>query len=67
VQLAWRWVRFQTGSEITAWFGQRANGNGRRNRRVAIVAVARKLLIALRRYAVRGLVPNGARLKPTPA
>lgn len=64
VQLAWRWVRFQTGSDITAWFVARTGGNGKRNRRVAIVAVARKLLIALWRYATQGLVPTGARLRP---
>jgi transposase len=64
VQLAWRWVRFQTGSEITAWYAARTGGDSRRNRRVAIVAVARKLLIALWRYATQGLVPSGARLRP---
>jgi transposase len=64
IQLAWRWVRFQTGSDITAWFAARTGGNSKRNRRVAIVAVARKLLIALWRYATQGLVPTGARLRP---
>ena len=67
VQLAWRWVRFQTESAITAWFVQRTGGESRRSRRVAIVAVARKLLVALWRYATRGLLPPGARLKPTAA
>lgn len=65
IQLAWRWVRFQTGSDITAWFVARTSGNSKRNRRVAIVAVARKLLIALWRYATQGLVPTGARLRPS--
>jgi transposase len=64
VQLAWRWVRFQTGSDITAWFVARTRGNSKRNRCVAIVAVARKLLIALWRYATQGLVPTGAKLRP---
>lgn len=67
VQLAWRWVRFQTGSDITAWFAARTGGNSRRNRRVAIVAVARKLLVTLWRYATQGLVPTGAKLRPTVA
>ena len=67
VQLAWRWVRFQNASEITAWFTQRTGSESRRNRRVAIVAVARKLLVALWRYATQGLVPSGARLKPAAA
>jgi transposase len=65
VQLAWRWVRFQTGSDITAWFVARTSGSSKRNRRVAIVAVARKLLIALWRYSIQGLVPAGARLRPS--
>jgi transposase len=64
VQLAWRWVRVQIGSDITAWFVARTGGNSKRNRRVAIVAVARKLLIALWRYATQGLMPTGARLRP---
>ena len=64
VQLAWRWVRFQKDSEITAWFAQRKSSGGGRGQRVAIVAVARRLLIALWRYATTGLVPAGARLKP---
>ena len=63
VQLAWRWVRFQTSSDVTAWFVARTSGNSKRNRRVAIVAVARKLLIALWRYATQGLVPTGAKLR----
>jgi transposase len=64
VQLAWRWVRFQTDSAITAWFVARTNGNGKRNKRVAIVAVARKLLVALWRYATHGLLPTGAKMRP---
>ena len=67
IQLAWRWVRFQTGSDITAWFVARTVGNSKRNRRVAIVAVARKLLVALWRYATQGLVPTGATLRPVAA
>ena len=67
VQLAWRWVRFQTGSDITAWYVARTGGDSRRNRRVAIVAVARKLLVALWRYATQGLVPTGAKLRPVAA
>ena len=67
VQLAWRWVRFQNESNVTAWFVQRTGGESRRSKRVAIVAVARKLLVALWRYATQGLVPSGARLKPAAA
>jgi transposase len=60
-------VRFQTGSDITAWYVARTGGDSRRNRRVAIVAVARKLLVALWRYATQGLVPTGAKLRPVAA
>ena len=63
IQLAWRWVRFQTGSAITAWFVARTAGHSKRSRRVAIVAVARKLLVALWRYATQGLMPTGAKLR----
>jgi transposase len=63
VQLAWRWVRFQTDSQISRWFVARTAGAGPRQRRIAIVAVARRLIVALWRYAESGLVPEGARLK----
>jgi transposase len=67
VQRAWRWVRFQPGSAITAWFRARTAGGGGRAKRVALVAVARTLAIALRRMATRGVVPEGARLRPAAA
>jgi transposase len=63
IQLAWRWVRFQSTSDVTAWFLARTTGNSKRSRRITIVAVARKLLIALWRYATTGLVPAGARIR----
>ena len=63
VQLAWQWVRWQPESPITQWFdAQYARGSGRL-RRIGIVAVARRLLIALWRYATTGAVPTGARLR----
>jgi transposase len=62
IQLAWNWVRWQPASTLTQWY--RANfGKGKRARRIGIVAVARKLLIALWRYATTGGVPEGAILK----
>jgi transposase len=67
VQLAWRWVRFQPGSAITAWFRAKTAGGGGRAKRVAIVAVARKLAIALWRMATLGIVPEGAKLRPAVA
>lgn len=65
IQLAWNWVRWQPLSALTLWYRQHF-GPRRRARRVGIVAVARKLLIALWRYATTGVVPAGALLKPAP-
>lgn len=62
IQLAWSWVRWQPGSALTQWFVSRF-GQGKRARRIGIVAVARKLVIALWRYVTTGVVPAGARLK----
>jgi transposase len=59
IQLAWNWVRWQPASRLTQWYLTRF-GAGKRARRVGIVAVARKLVIALWRYATRGIVPEGA-------
>jgi transposase len=63
VELAWLWVRYQPGSALTAWFQQRVRAERGRPRRIAIVALARKLLVALWRYVTEGLVPEGAVLK----
>jgi transposase len=65
VQLAWTWVRYQSSSALTLWYQRRFAGQGARARRVGIVAVARKLLVALWHYVERGVVPEGAALKPT--
>lgn len=62
IQLAWSWVRWQPASGLTRWFKDHF-GARKRERRVGIVAVARKLIIALWRYVTRGLVPEGAILK----
>lgn len=62
VQLAWRWVKWQPGSALTQWYQARF-GQGARARKVGIVALARKLLIALWRWATQGLLPTGAILK----
>lgn len=62
IQLAWAWVRYQPDSPITQWFEKRyAKGSGR-SRKVGIVAVARRLIIALWRYVDQGIVPQGALL-----
>jgi transposase len=62
VELAWCWLRWQRDSALTRWFWERFGYGGKRLRKVGVVAVARKLLIALWRYLERGEVPQGARL-----
>jgi transposase len=64
VQLAWGWTRYQPDSALTHWYQQRFGGGGKRLRKIGIVALARKLLIALWRYLETGVVPEGALLKP---
>jgi len=63
LQLAWCWVRWQPDSSLTQWFQRRFVAAGGRSKRIGIVAVARKLAIALWRYVEHGVVPEGARLK----
>lgn len=62
IQMAWRWLRYQPDSRITQWFHSYVaqEGNKKRRKKTAIVAVARKLLIALWRYVTLGLLPDGA-------
>ena len=63
-EAAWLWVEHQPDSALTRWFNSRApKGTSRRQRNVAIVAVARKLAVALWHYLEDGLVPEGARMK----
>ena len=62
VQMAWRWLRHQPESALSKWFEERTAGARGRIRRVMVVALARKLLIALWRFSETGLVPTGARL-----
>ena len=64
VQLAWGWIRHQPDSALTLWYQQRFGSGGKRVRKIGIVALARKLLIALWRYLETGVVPDGAQLKP---
>ncbi|MDA0240851.1 MAG: IS110 family transposase, partial [Proteobacteria bacterium] len=63
IEAAWLWVRHQPDSALTQWFHERTQGQTGRIRRVMIVALARKLAIALWRYLETGLIPEGARLK----
>jgi transposase len=63
VELAWLWLRHQPASPLSVWFHERVGKLKGRIRRITVVAVARRLLIALWRYLETGLVPEGAALK----
>jgi transposase len=67
IELAWLWVRHQPDSALTQWFRQRTLNASKRIKRIAIVALARKLIVALWRYLTTGLVPAGAVLKTAKA
>jgi len=62
-EIAWGWLRFQPQSALTQWYQQRFGHGRSRLRRIGIVALARKLLIALWRFVETGVVPDGAALK----
>jgi Transposase IS116/IS110/IS902 family len=63
IELAWLWLRNQPDSSLSVWFRERVGKRKGRIKRIAIVAMARKLLIALWRYLETGLVPEGTALK----
>jgi transposase len=62
IELSWSWLRYQPDSDLSKWFDERFN-HGKRSRKVGIVALARKLLIAIWRYIETGELPKGAQLK----
>lgn len=63
IQLAWNWVQWPPTSALTQWYQRTFGCRGARARRIGIVALARKLMIALWRYATTGEPPAGAVLK----
>lgn len=63
IQLAWLWLRYQPDSPLATWFRARVGTLQGRTRRIAIVALARKLLIALWRYVETGVVPDGIAIR----
>jgi transposase len=67
VEMAWVWNRFQPRSKLSRWYQERFEGGGKRMKRIGIVALARRLLIALWRYLEKGVIPEGARLRPAKA
>ena len=63
VELAWLWLRYQPDSALSRWFRERVGSERGRIRRIMIVALARKLLVALWRYTTLGELPAGAAFK----
>jgi transposase len=64
IEIAWGWLRFQPRSALTRWYQRRFGRGSSRLRRIGIVALARKLLIALWRFLETGVMPEGAVLAP---
>jgi transposase len=64
VEIAWSWLRYQPDSALSRWYWERFGHASKRMRKIGIVALARKLLVALWRYLEYGEIPAGAQLKP---
>ena len=62
VEITWRWLQFQPRSALSRWYQERFGSGGKRMRRIGIIALARKLLIALWKYVEHGEIPADARL-----
>lgn len=65
VQAAWLWLRYQPGSGLSRWYHERVSRDGGRGRKIAIIALARKLLVAFWKYAMNGVVIDGAAMAKT--
>ena len=63
IEVAWGWLRFQPQSELSLWYQDRFGHGNKRLPKIGIVALARKVLIALWRYLETGEIPAGAHLK----
>lgn len=63
VELAWLWLQYQPQSDLTRWYREKVAGQGSRIRRIAIIALARKLVVALWKYAMQGEIPGRAKFK----
>jgi transposase len=66
VEIAWGWLRFQPESHLSLWYEERFGHGSKRMRKIGIIALARKLLIALWRFLETGVLPEGAVLKAHP-
>jgi transposase len=64
IQMSWLWLQHQPNSALTQWFNERVRRNGGRMKKSTIVALARKLLVALWKYVASGIVIEGAVMKP---
>jgi len=64
IQLAWLWLQHQPTSELSLWFKERVQRNGGRGKKATIVALARKLLVALWKFVSDGVVIEGAVMRP---
>jgi len=60
VEIGWCWLQYQKSSALSQWYHQRFAGGSKRQKKIGIVALARKLLIALWKYLQRGEMPEGA-------
>ena len=65
IEIAWGWLRYQPDSELSCWYQRRFGKGSKRQHKIGIVALARKLLIDLWRYLETGRIPPGAVLKPS--
>ena len=63
IEMAWMWLKYQPGSALAQWFARRTAGAAKRGKRIAIVAVARRLAIDVWRCLRDGAIPAGAELK----
>jgi transposase len=63
INTAWAWLRFQPKSQLARWYQKKFGKGTNRIRKIGIVALARKLLIAFWRYLDQGLLPEGAVLR----
>ncbi len=63
VELAWLWPHWQPDSTLSAWFRERIGKASAGSKKIMIAALARKLLIAIWRYAKDGVIPEGAEIK----
>ena len=64
IALSWRWRRYPPDSALRQGYPRRVADGGKRQRRIGIVAMARKLRVALWRYVEHGVLPAGAGLSP---